>query len=945
MTAFLKQVAEFYYNQKELESTCFVLPNRRSTVFFRKYLGECVRKDGTPLAVPRLYTINDFFCQVHGTEITDRVRLLMVLYHCYKALYPQAEPLDEFIFWGDMLLADFGDVDKYLADPRVLFQNVADLKSIQDNYSYLSDTQREAIGHFLAHFQGRKPGPVKERFLSLWNILYPLYRSFNEELDRRGMAYEGKVYRALAERLKSEIPARDLLEPVFPDTEKYVFVGLNALNLCEQLLLGKMRDAGLAAFVWDYSSEEIRDPQNKSSLFLSQNVRDFPPEFVPDPEGLGKPDIRVVSVPSAVGQAKLAPWILEEIAGEAGNDMETAFVLPDETLLLPLLNAIPPEHDSINVTMGYPMRDSAVYTLVDAIGQMQLHLRKREEGWYFYHRSVHALLSASLFRQLLTPEETAIVAAVKQAGKYYIPLKDLQGGPLLDLVFRPVYTQPKEASAAQNHATEQYLSAIIGYVGRHLGPEGEKMLELDFAKRCHTVLNMLADIDLPLLPASHLRVLDGLLQGQSVPFRGEPLQGLQIMGPLETRALDFRNLVILSANEGTFPRKSFQSSFIPPELRKGFGLPTHEYQDAVWAYYFYRMIQRAQNVWLVYDSRTEGLKSGEESRYIKQLEYHFHLPVKHFTASAEMCPLPPVPDIPKTEEHIRLIREKELSATALQAYLACPAKFYYREVEGLESEEEVAESLDAGMLGNVFHKVMQDLYRPWLGKLLPLNEIIRMRDGKDQLRRLIRTRVMEEMKTVEVTGRNLVLEEVLLDYVTGTLDHDRRLLADAGAEGFRILGLESRRKADFHGFHFKGFVDRIDSYIPGEIRILDYKTGKVKDEEIAITDSNAQQVADKLFAPPGGDRPKIALQLFLYDYLLHQDPALEGNTFVNSIYSTARLYTQPLEDQPESPVFSQLATERLSQTLDQLVDPEVPFQRTEDLRTCQWCDFKMICGR
>lgn len=945
MTAFLKQVAEFYYNQKELESTCFVLPNRRSTVFFRKYLGECVRKDGTPLAVPRLYTINDFFCQVHGTEITDRVRLLMVLYHCYKALYPQAEPLDEFIFWGDMLLADFGDVDKYLADPRVLFQNVADLKSIQDNYSYLSDTQREAIGHFLAHFQGRKPGPVKERFLSLWNILYPLYRSFNEELDRRGMAYEGKVYRALAERLKSEIPARDLLEPVFPDTEKYVFVGLNALNLCEQLLLGKMRDAGLAAFVWDYSSEEIRDPQNKSSLFLSQNVRDFPPEFVPDPDGLGKPDIRVVSVPSAVGQAKLAPWILEEIAGEAGNDMETAFVLPDETLLLPLLNAIPPEHDSINVTMGYPMRDSAVYTLVDAIGQMQLHLRKREEGWYSYHRSVHALLSASLFRQLLTPEETAIVAAVKQAGKYYIPLKDLQGGPLLDLVFRPVYTQPKEASAAQNHAAEQYLSAIIGYVGRYLGPEGEKMLELDFAKRCHTVLNMLADIDLPLLPASHLRVLDGLLQGQSVPFRGEPLQGMQIMGPLETRALDFRNLVILSANEGTFPRKSFQSSFIPPELRKGFGLPTHEYQDAVWAYYFYRMIQRAQNVWLVYDSRTEGLKSGEESRYIKQLEYHFHLPVKHFTASAEMCPLPPVPDIPKTEEHIRLIREKELSATALQAYLACPAKFYYREVEGLESEEEVAESLDAGMLGNVFHKVMQDLYRPWLGKLLPLNEIIRMRDGKDQLRRLIRTRVMEEMKTVEVTGRNLVLEEVLLDYVTGTLDHDRRLLADAGAEGFRILGLESRRKADFHGFHFKGFVDRIDSYIPGEIRILDYKTGKVKDEEIAITDSNARQVADKLFAPPGGDRPKIALQLFLYDYLLHQDPALEGNTFVNSIYSTARLYTQPLEDQPESPVFSQLATERLSQTLDQLVDPEVPFQRTEDLRTCQWCDFKMICGR
>ena len=942
MVPFLRQVAQHYFRQGNLAGTCFILPNRRSIVFFRKYLGECVMEQGTPLAVPPLYTINDFFCRVHGTEITDRVRLLMVLYECYKSLYPQAEPLDEFIFWGDMLLADFSDVDKYLATPRTLFQNVADIKAIQDNYSYLTDTQRKAIDHFLSHFHERKTGPVKEKFLSLWNILYPLYTQFNQVLEERGMAYEGKVYRALADRLNSDIPARDILEPVFPETEKYVFVGLNALNLCESLLLKKMRDAGLADFVWDFVSEEIRNPQNKSSLFLSQNVKDFPPAFFPDPEGLGKPDIRVVSVPSAVGQAKLAPMILKEVVGDP---VETAFVLPDETLLLPLLNAIPPEFDSINVTMGYPMRDSAVYTLMDAVGQLQLHLRKREEGWYFYHRNVSALLSASLLREVLTPEEAGIVASVKQAGKYYIPQKDLTGGPLLDLLFQPVITEPTASSARQNHAMEAYLSEIVGYLGRQLGPEGEKMLELDFAKRYHTVLNMMADVDLALLPVTHLRVLDGLLQGQSVPFRGEPLQGLQIMGPLETRALDFRNLIILSTNESSFPRKSFQSSFIPPELRKGFGLPTHEYQDAVWAYYFYRMIQRAENVWLVYDSRTEGLKSGEESRYIKQLEYHFNLPLKRYTAAAEMHPIPAIPAIAKTPEHIRIIREKELSATALQAYLACPAKFFYQVVEGLQASEEVAESLDAGMLGNVFHKVMQELYSPYLGKVLPLADIVAILGKRKDLAKRIRARVMEEMKTVEVTGRNLVLERVLLDYVTGTLSHDRELLVRSGSEGFRILGLESRRRADFHGFHFKGFVDRIDSYIPGEVRILDYKTGKVKDEEIAITDENAQAVADKLFAPPGSDRPKIALQLFLYDFFAHQDSELKGNTIVNSIYSTARLYSQPLQDQAESPVFSALVKERLAQTLDRIVDPEVPFERTEDTRSCQWCDFKMICGR
>ena len=942
MTPFLRQVAQYYYDRGNLEHICFVLPNRRSIVFFRKYLGEQVKRSGTPLAVPQLYTINDFFCRVHGTEVTDRVRLLMLLYNCYKELYPQAEPLDEFIFWGDMLLADFGDVDKYLVDARALFQNVADFKALQDSFSYLTDRQREAIESFLAHFQSRNASPVKERFLSLWNILFPLYESFNRELDARGMAYEGKVYRALAQRLKSENPVRDILEPVFPDTEQYVFVGLNALNLCEQLLLQKMRDAQLAQFVWDYVSEEIQAPQNKSSLFLSQNVKDFPPVFVPDPEGLGKPDIRVVSVPSAVGQAKLAPLILKEVSGDP---VETAFVLPDETLLLPLLNSIPPEHDSINVTMGYPMRDSAVYTLMEAIGQMQLRLRKREEGWYFYHRSVNAIFSTSLFRLILTPEETEKVAAVKREAKYYIPLEDLQGGSLLDQLFRPVVTDPKEASAGQNHALEQYLSAIVGYLGRHLGPEGEMMLELDFAKRYHTVLNMMADMDLPLLPATWLRVLDGLLQGQSVPFRGEPLQGLQIMGPLETRALDFRNLVILNANESTFPRKSYSSSFIPPELRKGFGLPTHEYQDAVWAYYFYRMIQRAQNVWLVYDSRTEGVKSGEESRYIKQLEYDFKLPVKHLTAAAEMNPVTGVPEIPKTQEHIDIIKEKELSATAMQAYLACPAKFYYQVVEGLQGDDEIAESLDAGMLGNVFHKVMQELYSPYLGKLLPLADIERMQKDRKDLRKRIRARVMEEMKTVEVTGRNLVLEEVLLDYVAETLSHDRQLLAQSGSAGFRILGLESKRKALFHGFRFKGFVDRIDSYIPGEVRILDYKTGKVTDEDIAITDQNAQTVADKLFAPPGTDRPKIALQLFLYDFFAHQDPAFKDKTLVNSIYSTARLYTQPLKDQAESPAFSELVKEKLARKLDELTDPSVPFRRTEDPRTCQWCDFKMICGR
>ena len=427
-----------------------------------------------------------------------------------------------------------------------------------------------------------------------------------------------------------------MLSPVFPDTRTFVFVGLNALTECERLLLSRMRDAGLAQFVWDFVSPEIKDPANKASLFMRKNVQEFPQAFPIDPEGLPKPRITVISVPSSVGQAKLAGRILQE--AKADNDVETAFVLPDEGLLLPLLNSIPPEHDNVNVTMGYPMRGSSVYTLLQALGQLQLRLRHRPDGWYFYHRTVREVFASGLFRELLSEEESAIVTRVKADAKYFIPLSDLQGGPVLNLFFRAVVTEPSVASVEQNHALERYFSEVVALVGRQLSAGGDMLLELDFAKRCHTQLNILEETDLELLPATHLRLLEASLEGISVPFRGEPLQGLQVMGPLETRALDFRNLVVLSANEGMFPRKTFSSSFIPPELRKGFGLPTYEYQDAVWAYYFYRMIQRAEHVWLLYDSRTEGLKSGEESRYIKQLEYHFHLPLERLVASAEMHP-------------------------------------------------------------------------------------------------------------------------------------------------------------------------------------------------------------------------------------------------------------------------------------------------------------------
>lgn len=942
MDPFLKQVARHYFKGGDIQDTCFVFPNRRSMVFFRKYLSDLVREGGgAPLRMPPMYTINDFFCHLYGTQVTDRLRLLTILYSVYCSLYPKAEPLDRFIFWGDVMLGDFDDVDKYLVDARGLFRNISDFKDIKDDYSYLSDNQRSAINSFLSHFRdsdAQDENSVKNRFLGIWNILFPLYEAFNKTLRENGMAYEGMVYRDLAARLKAGESVKDMLRKEFPDTCCYVFIGLNALNECERTLLGKMRDAGIAEFVWDYVSRQISADANKSSFFMKRNIQEFPPAFAITAGDV--PEITVVSVPSATSQAKLAPQIL---AKTDGDPVETAFVLPDESLLLPLLNSIPPEYGSINVTMGYPMKGSAVFTLVDAVGRMQLRTRRREDGWYFYHREVREVFSSSLFSLLLSPEEKQRVSEVKRQAKYYIPVKDLQGGPVMEMVFKPVVQDIKAPSSAQNKDLCRYLSEITGTVGREIAGRGEMLLELDFAKRLHSSLNILEETELEVLPQTWLKVLEGILEGISVPFRGEPLKGLQIMGPLETRALDFRNIIVMSANEGMFPRRSVSSSFIPPELRKSFGLPTYEFQDAVWAYYFYRMIQRASRVWLVYDSRTEGLHSGEESRYIKQLEYGFGIPVRRLVAGARLEPVNTEGDIEKTQADVDEIRKGNLSASSLKSYLYCPAKFYYQAVKHLKTSDEVAESLDSGMIGNVFHKVMQELYS--VSTMITAADIGSMLADTAKLHSLVRAGVLREMHSVEVSGRNLVTEQIILDYVKETLEYDRKLLLDSHSDGFRIIGLEEFREIALEGFRIVGFIDRMDSYLPGQVRIVDYKTGKVEDDDILITDANAASVADKLFGESNKGRPGIALQLFIYGLLAHSDSALKGQGIVNSIYSTAHLFTGPLKDMPESPEFSRIVRDKLSSLLKEIADVSVPFRRTKETDTCEWCDFKAICGR
>ena len=964
MKPFLKQVADHYYNKGKVSDRCFVFPNRRSMVFFRKHLSDAVAADGSavPFIAPQMLTINDFFAQASGLRTADRITLLLELYDCYAALNPKAEPLDEFIFWGDVILGDFDDIDKYLVDPKQIFTNVADFKQIQDTFSYLTQTQKEAMETFIGHFRDASgkltvnvdsdDPAVKERFLQIWNIMFPLYEMFNRSLSDKGMAYEGMVYRSLASKVEDE--------PEDISGRQCVFVGLNALNECERKVLKAMKNHGAAEFCWDWSGHMTTDPKNRASFFMADNMDRFGQDIsLEDPAGAVS-EFNVLSVPSSYGQVKHLDDILRRVGDPSGTG--TAVVLPDETLLLPLLNSVPEQVTDINVTMGYPLSASAVFVLMSDIAKMQMHMRLKDGRWHFYHKHVWDILSCGLL------DCRGQADAVKKEGKFYIPQEDLNGHPLLDLIFRPVLTDLASNDSRQIDAFAAYLQEILAAMASAMPQDDESAIEIEAAKAYYTSVNSLRSKALNILPSTFVKLLETLISGASVPFKGEPLKGMQVMGPLETRALDFRNVVVLSCNEGMFPRRSVSSSFVPPELRKAFGMPTYEYQDSVWAYYFYRMVSRAEKVWLVFDSRTEGLKRGEESRYIKQLMYHYGIPLKRYVADADLTAFEMEDEgVEKTDEVMDALDKMTYSVSALQNYVICPVKFYYQSVLKIRKDEEVAESLDSAMIGNVYHNVMRALYYGEEAMMsdAPFEKMDRQPDkGMDEVtaayleewlsqdrKQLITAKVESLMKAElnvdEIRGRDLVVRTVIVRYVYETLEKDLKLLQSIGADAFGIIGLEKKVVADVFGCRFFGVMDRIDTVLPGTVRLVDYKSGSDSQVVLDVTDATAEKVVSRIFDEPYSYKKayKAALQFHIYGKMLKEAGLAEDGRLSNSLYSTSEIFRSSPAMYPENARFCRMMDQRLEGLLSELKNREVPFVRTEEHEACRYCDFKMICGR
>ena len=942
MKPFLYEVAQWLL-PRDISKKTLIFPNRRSVLFFTKHLRTLAAGNlKAPIVMPRMITVSDFYSRLYGGTPSDKVTLLLELYDIYKELYPRAEPLDDFIFWGDVILSDFSDVDKYLASANQLFTNVADFKAMQDDFSYLTDVQRQAIDSFLSHFKEkdpRKEGAIdyKERFAGLWNILLPLYERFREVLSQKGLAYEGMIYRSVAESFRDGAAA-DILAGKFPMTDEYVFIGLNALNECERLVMRRMRDAGLASFCWDYVGPMIKDKSNRSSFFMDDNVARFPMDWkLPEPEGL--PEVNVVGVPSAVGQAKL----LEKMIGDPED---TAVVLPEEAMLLPVLNSIPDTVKDVNVTMGMPLLGSRIHAFMQQVAQLQLHLRQKDGEWLFYHKVVWNILGSGLAAVIFTPQDREEIQIIKKAAKYYIPMADFSGcSPLIQEIFSPVVKDTKSPSAQTIKEMQAYFQGIIKKVAPLMLDDPDLASEVEFAKKWLDCIQKLDGKELAVLPATYIRLLGQLVALQSVPLEGEPLGGLQIMGPLETRALDFGTMIVLSCNDGVFPRHTVSSSFIPPQLRKAFELPTYEYQDSIWAYYFYRMICRAKTVWLLFDTRTEGGRAGEESRYIKQLQYHFRLPLKRFWARSDVSFSSGAADIPKPSDIVERLKARPLSASSLQNYLICPAKFYYSFILRLKGDDEVSESLDQSMLGNVYHQTMQVLYGP-APRTFTAEDLKAISKDKKRLRGIIEEKIKGQINSLEVSGRNIVFEDLIMEYVLKTLEIDASLAAERGP--MTIEGVEVPRTWKFGGYHFTGTIDRIDSFANGTRRVVDYKTGKVLKDDITIDDSNAESIALKVFTRQYGNAkkddkwPKIALQLFLYDMFV----GARSGDITNCIYPAPKLFTSGVEECRVNGKFCSIMEEELKGLLQEMENENIPFCLVPEGREeCSYCDFKNICGR
>lgn len=955
MSGFLQQVAERLYREygDGVSSLRVLLPNRRARLFFSDALAAVTEK---PLWQPDYVSIDDVIGEYTDLTAGDHVRLMVELYKVYSAYHQ--ETFDSFYFWGEMLLADFDSIDKYMVDARMLFSNIGDLKELENDHSYLTDEQKQIILRFWRNFGlGGQDSEEKEKFVSIWRTLYDIYTEYRKKLAYSGLAYGGMIYRDVAERLKAEGkvhgPADNAGNGSNGERLHYVIAGFNALSECEKVLFDHLARRHDVDFFWDYDRYYVDDPEQEAGLFLRDNIRRYPQRLALPYENNGFSDKKNITVVAALSDSMQCKYVGEFLADAVRDSpagtrpgKETAIVLTDENLLMPLLYSIPSDVEKINVTMGYPLRMTVAYTFAERLIELQNRKRTIRGGLAFYHSDVTGLLSHPYITGQV-PDAGELLVSVTQKQGIYIHADELGDAEMLHAVF-------SAAGDGWQELSEYLINVISAVMRREKDVQQVEYLSV-IADNINKLSNSLDGCGVELTARIYASVLRKMLQGAGIPFEGEPLEGVQVMGILETRNLDFENVLLLSANDDTFPgNRAVSASFIPNNLRIAYGLPTPRHHEGVYAYYFYRLLQRAGNVHIAYNSTANNKSSGEQSRYIYQLRYESPHELTDRNIGVDVgvempCPISVAKD---TEVAAKLGRftngQALLSPTSFYNFVACPMKFYFHSIARLGTSAEISEDVDAPMFGSILHYAMRSLYEPLVG----------IRDPQDKIRELIGTTRVEEAVRKAITeeffrGSHTDPAEyagnlVMIQDIVGTYIDKCILPFDAARNGFVIQNLEEKIACSFTlaggaKVDFGGTADRIDRLEDGSLRVVDYKTGK---ERLAFAG------VESLFSGMPNELNSGVLQTLLYAMMLERT---YGCDVQPTLYYVREMgapdYSPLLQDKVrKAPVWgykdvAEPFEAELRRVLARLIDLREPFMQCEDPKVCEWCDYNVLCRR
>ncbi len=945
---FIEEVATKLYDcyGDGVSSLTIVFPSRRARLFFSEALNRLIKR---PIWQPNYISMDDIMSEASTIKTADKLLLITELYNIYKE-YHKDETFDKFYFWGEILLSDFDLIDKYMIDADMLFCNLSNLKELEADTSYLTPEMIRIIQSFWDHFRTSPLSQQKSEFISIWQSLKPIYHSFKEHLTTLGYGYTGMIYRSAVENIEKGT--------ALPDTSRhYIFIGFNALSECERRVLHFIENNCECEFIWDYDSYYTEDKNQEAGRFLRENLSRFKAshEIVHNNLLSIKKKLRAISCVSNVVQCKYVNSILREISPTLEFDKQTAIVLTDESLLMPLLHSLPPEiGERINVTMGYPIRQTTAYSFLERLLELQKSSRKSKEEASFYHVDVCGLLShpyiiEAIGEVAITKRNTIIEGRMIRVKQSFF-----EDNELLKIIFSPT---------EDYIGLSKYLLEVLSSLASYTDTTEERSLKLSYlsliAENISALDNCVVKCKLELTTSIYTSLLRRHLQTIRIPFSGEPLQGLQVMGILETRNLDFKNVIILSMNDDNFPGNlTGASSFIPYNLRAAYGMPTPEHHEGVYAYYFYRLLQRAEQIDMLYCSHADDKSTGEQSRYIYQLHYESPYDVERVNIGVDVAAeeraddrIEKCGDVAKALE--KYLDEKNpirLSPTAFSRYISCPMQFYFASIAKIESTDELSEEVDHRMFGNILHDAMQRLYTNSEGENKNIEQIYAIR--KEEVEAAVIESINknylkhEGFDQKEYSGSLMLIKDIITRYILhGIIPYDKReddfVLYGLERDIAQMFDLQDGRKVKMGGR-----ADRIDLRSNGNLRVVDYKSGSIKNEFNGV---------ESLFSGENRDRFKNIFQTMLYSMILYNtehketEPTLYFARFMHNPDYSPRILDK---DQGSKEVVYGEYAERfetlLREKLRELFDMERPFERCDESETdtvCQYCDFKVICKR